>query len=68
MPYRRRFQPTVSCCGQKTLAVSVMRKATFIAMEPSGTEGHNIIYEAIPQWLPYARDYLKSLGFNTDAE
>ena len=41
-------------------------KANFIEMGPSGIEGHNIITEAIPQWLPYARDYLKSLGFNTD--
>ncbi|MEN6566278.1 MAG: alpha/beta fold hydrolase [Veillonellales bacterium] len=39
-------------------------RATFIEMEPSGTEGHNIIYEAIPQWLSYARDYLKAIGFN----
>ena len=42
-------------------------EATFIEMELIGTEGHNIIYEAMSQWLPYARDYLKFLGFNTDA-
>lgn len=43
-------------------------QATFIKLGSSGTEGHNIVYEDIPEWLPHARDYLKGLGFAVSDE